>query len=118
MTKEEKQMYDGSLIVIAEKWDIPARKIGKKDAAKSRVLVSKRAELKSHVELINSIEDSPVRFVIDEDATIEYLKQRAGIKSTPKNDKLEAMRAEYKEKFGKEAKKIWGVKKLTEVLSE
>ena len=119
MTQQEQQLYDGSLIVIAEKWAIPAKRVGDKSIEKTKVLVSKRAELKAHVELYNSLEDSAISFKIDVEATLEYLKKRAGIKEEPKSDnQLEEMRAEYLSKFEKDAPKTWGIKKLTEALSE
>jgi hypothetical protein len=119
MTQQEQQLYDGSLIVIAEKWAIPAKKMGDKSIEKTKVLISKRAELKSTIELYNGIEDSAISFKIDVDATLDYLKKRAGIKEEPKTDnQLAEMRAEYLSKFEKEAPKTWGVKKLTEALSE
>ena len=122
MTQQEQQMYDGSLIVIAEKWAIPAKRVGDKSIEKTKVLVSKRAELKAYVELYNSLEDSAISFKIDVDATLDFLKKRAGVKEEPKtdnsNNELETLRASYKEKFEKDAPKTWGVKKLTEALSE
>lgn len=121
MTTQEKQMIDGSLIVIAQKFEILPKSNKNRTSEKRFVATSKRAELRSHVDLMNNMykeHGGACYYEIDEEATLKYFNKKSTSKDDDKEAELATLRANYKDKFGKEAKKTWGVKKLTEALSE
>lgn len=116
MTTQDKQIVNGSLIVIAQKYEILPISNKNRTPEKRFQATTKRAELRSHVDLMNKMykeNNGSCYYEIDEEATLKYFN-----KKSTSSDELETLRANYKEKFGKEAKKTWGVKKLTEALSE
>jgi hypothetical protein len=121
MTTQEKQMIDGSLIVVAQKFEILA-KMGNESRIEKRFQpTTKRAELRSYVDLMNKMykeNNGACYYEIDEQETLNFLNKRAGVKEPKKDDELETLRAEYKKKFDEDAKGNWGVKKLKEVLAD
>lgn len=87
MTKSEKELYDGSLLVVAEKWDFPITTTGqKKNAERVRVLISKNMQPKSFVETMNAVEGGSAIYKIDEEATLDFLKKKHNVKPTKTKD--------------------------------
>ena len=136
---------ENSQMVIADKYQLlepinQSQQIYNEKGSKKHL--GRKAVLRSFVDERNQHKNNEL-YIIDEEATKEFYEKReaqiilnkqreakeklsqadlidlmiAG-KSNNDNSELEDLRLEYKEKFGKNASKVWGIKKLTSLLNE